>query len=85
MFVKKWGFLQAHHIPTGKIKCLYPIGKLREGGNDLPCFPVDVRMDLRVGADPVSILVSAFICHFLFYIPEALTGYTISTGKCFRS
>ena len=26
LFVKKWDFFQAHHIPTGKIKCLYPIG-----------------------------------------------------------
>ena len=29
------------------------------------------------------ILVSAFICRFLFYTAEALTRYTISTGKCF--
>ncbi len=31
------------------------------------------------------ILVSAFICHLLFYTTDALTRYTILTGKSFRS
>ncbi len=32
----------------------------------------------------LTIFVSVYICRFLLQVAEALTGYTISTGKCFH-